>query len=813
MPLEATSDPKPVTPPNAAELLTRIAGELSIALPSVAAVVRMLEEGATVPFIARYRKEATGGLDEVQIRTIGERHEYVKELETRRASIIAEIDKQGKLTPELLGKLSAAATKTELEDLYLPYKPKRRTRATIALEKGLGPLAELLWAQDPDVSPEQAAKGFVNEEKGVADIAAALAGARDICAERLSEDADLRKYLREAYLKEGMIQVRKRTEFEAQTTKFDNYASFEEPIVKVPSHRYLAIRRGENENVLYATLVLDFEPHVPTVRARIPMRNGTPWQEELEQVVQDSLERLVGPAVVSDVRVELKLRSDRDAIEVFAQNLKELLLAPPYGAKAVLGIDPGQRTGCKCAVVDETGKMLENDTIYLVQGDSAEERAKDVLRRLCKTHNIRAVAVGNGTHGRETEAFVRDLLKAEGLVEGALCVSVNESGASVYSASDVAREEFPELDLTVRGAISIARRLQDPLAELVKIDPKSIGVGQYQHDVSETALGRKLDEVVESCVNSVGVELNTASASLLSRVAGIGPTLAKRIVAHRNKNGPFKSRKAIRDVFGLGPRAFEQAAGFLRIANSEHPLDTSAVHPERYPLVEQMAKDLGVPLASLVGSSALLKKIDLAKYKQGDVGDFTLNDIMTELDKPGRDPRKSFEPPKFRDDVRTMEDLKPGMELEGVVTNITAFGAFVDVGVHQDGLVHISQLADKFVTDPHQVVNVGDKIQVRVVEVDLSRKRIALTARSGAGAARHDTGGDRARERSHDGGPRHSDQRGGRPGDQRGTSGQRSPGMGQRSNDQRGPQNQRPGQGPKGDGFRNNPFAKLLSKP
>ncbi|HEY5958689.1 MAG TPA: Tex family protein, partial [Polyangiaceae bacterium] len=657
MTLEPTTQTTNVAPPTPAELLARIAAELGIAIPSVASVVHLIEEGATVPFIARYRKEATGGLDEVQIRTIGERHEYMKELEARRSSIIGEIEKQGKLTPELLKQLTAAGTKTELEDLYLPYKPKRRTRATIAIEKGLLPLADLLWTQDPSLKPEEAAKPFVDVEKGVADIAAALAGARDICAERLSEDADLRKYLREAYLKDGTIQVRKRTEFETQTTKFDNYTNFEEPIVKVPSHRYLAIRRGENENVLYATLLLDLEPHWPSIRARVPVRNATPWQSELELVVSDSVERLVVPAVTGDVRIELKLRSDRDAIEVFAQNLKELLLAPPYGQKAVLGIDPGQRTGCKCAVVDETGKLLANDTIYLVQGGAAEERAKEVLRGLCTKYPVCAVAVGNGTHGRETEAFVRDLLKAEGLVNGGLCVSVSESGASVYSASDVAREEFPDLDLTVRGAISIARRLQDPLAELVKVDPKSIGVGQYQHDVSETALSRKLDEVVESCVNSVGVELNTASAPLLSRVAGIGPTLAKRIISHRNKNGPFKSRKGILEVFGLGPRTFEQAAGFLRIANSEHPLDKSAVHPERYALVERMAKDLDVPLASLVGSSALLKRIDLSKYKQGDVGDFTLNDILSELDKPGRDPRKSFEPPKFRDDVRTMEDL------------------------------------------------------------------------------------------------------------------------------------------------------------
>ena len=782
-----TSETKTATAPTSAELLSRIAQELELSLPSVAAVVKLMEEGATVPFIARYRKEATGGLDEVQIRTIGERHEYVKELETRRASILNEIEKQGKLTPELQKRLLAAATKTELEDLYLPYKPKRRTRATIALEKGLGPLAELLWTQDCDTNPLAAAKSFISVEKGVEDEAAALAGARDICAERLSEDAELRQHFRDAYLQEGTISVKKRTEFENVTTKFDTYASFEEPILKVPSHRYLAIRRGENENVLYATLNLDFEPHFTYVRGRIPLKKGTPWQEELEKVVADTVERLVSPAVIGDVRIELKLRSDKDAIVVFAQNLRELLLAPPYGAKSVLGIDPGQRTGCKCAVVDQTGKILEHETIYLVQGDSAIERGKDTLRKLCRKHNVCAIAVGNGTHGRETEAFVRDLLKEEGLVEQTLCVSVNEAGASVYSASDVAREEFPDLDLTVRGAISIARRLQDPLAELVKIDPKSIGVGQYQHDVSETALGKKLDEVVESCVNSVGVELNTASASLLSRVAGIGPTLAKRIVSHRDKNGPFKSRKAILDVFGLGPRTFEQAAGFLRIAGGEHPLDSSAVHPERYGLVEQMAKDLGVSLPSLIGSSALLTKIEVGKYMKGDVGEFTLKDIMAELDKPGRDPRKSFEPPKFRDDVRTMEDLKPGMELEGVVTNITAFGAFVDVGVHQDGLVHISQLADKFVKDPHEVVNVGDKIQVRVVEVDLARKRIALTARSATvpNKASFDrptpnAAGDRRPQNQ------------GRP-------------QGQRPQPAARPQAQ-------ADGFKNNPFAKLLNK-
>ncbi|MGC4091701.1 MAG: Tex family protein [Polyangiaceae bacterium] len=744
--------------------------ELKLNESSIAAVIRLIAEGGTVPFIARYRKEATGGLDEVQIRAIGERFEYLTELEARRSAVIEEIHKQGKLTPELLARVRAVGTKAELEDLYLPYKPKRRTRGTIAIERGLGPLAEKMWSQEAGAVPSVLAQTFVNAEKEVPDVAAALAGARDVCSERLSEDAELRKALREAYLASGVIRVKKRSEFEEKATKFDMYANFEEPIAKVPSHRFLAIRRGENENVLYATLSLELEPHLPFARARIPLRAASPWGAELELVVKDALERILSPAVSGDVRVDLKLRSDKDAIDVFAQNLGELLLAPPFGSQAVLGVDPGQRTGCKCAVVDATGKLLEHETIYLVQGAGALDKARQTLRRLAKTHNVRAVAVGNGTHGRETEQFVRDLLRDEGLVESTLCVMVNEAGASVYSASDVAREEFPDLDLTVRGAVSIARRLQDPLAELVKVDPKSIGVGQYQHDVSQPALGRKLDEVVESCVNNVGVELNTASAPLLARVSGIGPSLAKRIVQHRDQNGPFKSRKSLLEVSGFGPRTFEQSAGFLRIAGAANPLDASAVHPERYALVERIAGDLTVPLGSLIGNSALLARVDRAKYKGGDVGDFTLNDIFAELDKPGRDPRKSFEPPKFRDDVRELSDLKPGMELEGVVTNVAAFGAFVDVGVHQDGLVHISELADRFVKDPHEVVKVGDKIQVRVLEVDLERKRIGLTARKSSTprpsapreqAAPNQGGNQRPRQAAR--GPNQPQQGGGKP--------------------------------------------------
>jgi uncharacterized protein len=770
-----------------------------------------MAEGATVPFIARYRKEATGGLDEVQIRNIGERFEYLTELEARRSSVLGEIQAQGKLTPELRERLLLASTKAELEDLYLPYKPKRRTRATIAIERGLLPLSEQLWNQDPAEAPAQAALRFVAAEREVPDAAAALAGARDICAERLSEDAELRKYLREAYFKDGVIRVAKRMELEGKVTKFDMYASYEEAVAKVPSHRFLAIRRGESEEVLYARVLLEFAPHLPYVRSRIPLRVGSPWQAELEQMLNDSLERLLAPQVAAQVRVELKLKSDQEAIDVFAQNLRQLLLSAPFGAEAVLGIDPGQRTGCKCAVVDNTGRLLEHTTIYLVQGDQAESKSKKTLLELCQKHSVRAVAVGNGTHGRETESFVKSVLASEGLAQSTLCVSVNESGASIYSASDAAREEFPELDLTVRGAISIARRLQDPLAELVKIDPKSIGVGQYQHDVSESALDKKLTEVVESCVNSVGVELNTASAQLLSRVAGIGPGVARRIVGHRNEHGPFKSRKTLLDVAGVGPKTFEQAAGFLRIRGSEHPLDSSAVHPERYALVERMAADLGVPLASVIGSSALLGRVDIARYKGEDVGDFTLRDILAELDKPGRDPRKSFEPPKFRDDVRELSDLKQDMLLEGVVTNVAAFGAFVDVGVHQDGLVHISELSDRFVKDPHSVVKVGDKIMVRVLAVDLERKRVSLSARQNAASAAAD-GERRTPGASGNSGAGRSDGArsvgGNRPPAGRGRPDNRSRGASAGGNKPAAAANAKGS----AQGFSNNPFANLLKK-
>ena len=706
--------------------------ELGLAQRSVAAVVRLLAEGATVPFIARYRKEATQGLDEVAIRQIEERRAYLIELHDRKRSVLAEIDKQGKLTPELAAKIAAAATKAEVEDLYLPWKPKRRTRALIARERGLGPLAERMWMQPRDGAPAAEAARFIDAGKGVPDVDAALAGARDICAERSAEQAEVRKALRAAFFDSGTIRVRKTKEHAQRPTKFDTYARYEEPIASIPSHRFLAIRRGESEGVLDSSLALETSGFLRFAERQAGLDRRSPWAAQLELAVADAVKRLLLPSVEVDVRLELKQRSDNAAIDVFAQNLRELLLSAPFGAKTVLGIDPGQRTGCKCAVVDATGKLLDHTLINLVQGPAELDRARATLLALCRKHRPRAIAVGNGTHGRETEAFVRSLLSAEGgQAEGVFCVSVSETGASVYSASEIAREEFPELDLTVRGAISIARRLQDPLAELVKVDPKSIGVGQYQHDVAETALARKLDEVVESCVNLVGVEVNTASAPLLARVAGIGPSLARKIVAHRDARGAFASRSALLEVSGLGRRAFEQCAGFLRVAGAAHPLDQSAVHPERYDLVARMARDAGVPLAALVRNQDVLGKLDLRRYAGDDVGEYTLRDIVAELQKPGRDPRATFEPPRFRDDVQTLEDLKPGMQLEGVVTNVTAFGAFVDVGVHQDGLVHVSQLADRFVKSPSDVVKVGDRLQVRVLDVDLARRRISLSARKG----------------------------------------------------------------------------------
>ena len=717
-------------------------------------MVALLADKNTVPFIARYRKEATGGLDEVQIRAIEERRAYLTELEDRRAAIAASIEEQGKLTAELRARIDACSTKAELEDLYLPYKRQRRTRGMIARERGLEPLADRILAQPTSGNPAIEAAAFVDPDKDVADVDAALAGARDIVAEIAAENATVRAAARQMFTDQGELVSKAVPKNTKQPTKFEQYYDFREPVKTIPSHRFLAIVRGERDKVLRAHVEVDSARLTRDIERTMGLVASSPFAAQLAEAIRDGYKRLLAPSVENDVRAELKRRSDRDAVDVFADNLRNLLLAAPLGSKAVVGIDPGLRTGCKCVAVDQTGKFLDHLTIYLVGGNLSA--AASDFARFVKIYRPVTIAVGNGTGGRETELFVRKLLRDTGVLD-LFVVQVNEAGASVYSASDVAREEFPDLDLTVRGAISIARRLQDPLAELVKIEPKAIGVGQYQHDVYQPLLQKKLTEVVESCVNRVGVDLNTASAPLLSYVAGIGSSIAKKIIVHREQNGAFASRKQLLKVSGLGPRAFEQAAGFLRIRGGGHPLDASAVHPERYGLVARMAADLNVELAELVGDSTLARRIDITRYTGEGVGEPTLRDIVAELDKPGRDPREEFEPPKFRDDVNSLEDLQEGMRLEGVVTNVTAFGAFVDVGVHQDGLVHVSQLADRFVKDPKDVVKVGDKLAVRVLDIDLARRRISLSARKEGGGKRRsdksrgETDGSNRRERSSDG--------------------------------------------------------------
>ena len=718
------------------EALPRLVEELAITPRQIVAVARLLAEGNTIPFIARYRKEAHGNLDEVQISKIQERLGYYRELEERRGTILKSIEEQGKLTDELKDKILSCTSKTVLEDLYLPFKPKRRTRAMIARERGLEPLALKILAQ-PSEDPLASAAAFVNAEGGVEDAAAALSGARDIVAEMVSENADVRGLVRRAFFEEGQVVSEVAEPRPAEPTKFEQYYDFKEKVSAIPSHRFLAIRRGQEEKVLRVRLTCDPEPSLRRICDLYELDARSPFSGQLKEAIEDGYKRLIAPSVEIDVTVELKMKSDRAAVEIFAQNLRNLLLQAPLGEKKVIGIDPGLRTGCKCAALDATGKFLETCTIYPTQGERKAIEAKVDVCKLVAKYRPYAIAIGNGTAGRETESFVRGVLK-EANVKDVIVLSVSESGASVYSASDVAREEFPDLDLTIRGAISIGRRLQDPLAELVKIDPKAIGVGQYQHDVHQPLLAGKLDEVVESCVNHVGVELNTASAPLLTRVSGIGATMARKIVAYRNENGAFSGRKQLTQVPGLGPKTFEQAAGFLRIRGGAHPLDASAVHPERYELVERMAHDLGVELSALIGHAELVDKIPLAKYVSETVGEPTLRDIAGELKKPGRDPRATFEKPAFRDDVTEFEHVKEGMVLEGVVTNVTAFGAFVDIGVHQDGLVHVSELSDRYIRDPAEVVKTGDRLKVRVLSVDKARRRIALSAKSqpAAGAAR-----------------------------------------------------------------------------
>jgi uncharacterized protein len=698
-----------------------IAQELSLTPQQVAGALALFEEGNTLPFIARYRKEATGGLDEVQLRDIRDRAEYLKELEDRRATILKSIEDQGKLDDALKAKILAADTKQALEDLYLPFKPKRRTRAMIAKERGLEPLAELLWEGKTDEAAlTSAAEAYVNSEKEVPDVAAALAGARDILAERISEDAQLRGKIRDLTRNKGIVRSRAMTGKAEEVSKFQDYYDFSQPLTEIPSHRMLAIRRGEAEEFLIWSIEAPVEEIQADLERTYVDKNAAPTQMRL--VVQDAYKRLIAPSVELDLRLELKTRADEEAIKIFGQNLEQLLLAAPAGERVVIGLDPGFRTGVKVAAVSRTGAVLTTDTFYLHQ----PEKFSLSLLALIARFNAELIAIGNGTASRETESLVRDTLSSRNLSTPRVVV-VNEAGASVYSASDIAREEFPDLDVSLRGAISIARRLQDPLAELVKIDPKSIGVGQYQHDVNQTRLKQRLDETVESCVNRVGVEVNTASVPLLSYVAGIGPSLATNIVKLRDERGGFKSRQELTEVPRLGAKAFEQAAGFLRVRGGSHPLDASAVHPERYALVERIVSDIGVDMPQVIGNEDVIKRIDIKKYVSDDVGLPTLQDILNELRKPGRDPRETFELPAFRDDVREVKDLREGMILEGVVTNVVAFGAFVDIGVHQDGLVHVSQLSDRYVSDPNDVVRVGQKVKVRVVSVDLQRNRIALS--------------------------------------------------------------------------------------
>jgi uncharacterized protein len=720
-----------------ANSIPRLSAELNIAPRQILAVAKLLCEGSTIPFIARYRKEVTGNLDEVQIGKIQERLNYYRELEERRTTILDSIQEQGKLTDDLKAKILACTTKNTLEDLYLPFKPKRRTRAMIAREKGLEPLALLILAQPATGTAETAAESFVDAEKKVASVVEALAGARDIVAETVSENAEIRTYVRTAFAANGYVVSEAIKEKTQEPTKFEQYYEFKEKLADIPSHRYLAIRRGENEGILRRSIVVDTEPILQRIGELMKVNDRSPFAPQLRAAIEDGYKRLIAPSVETDVSVEMKMKADRAAVEIFAKNLRSLLLAAPLGGRSVIGVDPGFRTGCKCVALDATGKFLTNTTLYLSQGDRSEMEARIDLAKLVAKYQPAAIAVGNGTAGRETEAFVRETL-AKANIKNIMVIQVNESGASVYSASEVAREEFPDLDLTVRGAISIGRRLQDPLAELVKTDPKAIGVGQYQHDVYQPLLAQKLEDVVVSCVNHVGVELNTASAFLLARVSGIGESLAKKIVTYRDKAGAFSGRAQLLRVPSLGPKAFEQAAGFLRIRGGDHPLDASAVHPERYALVEKMAKDLNVELKALVGNAEMVDKIDIRKYVSAEVGEPTLKDIIAELKKPGRDPRETFEATCFRDDVTKLEDLKIGMELTGIVTNVTAFGAFVDIGVHQDGLIHVSELADRFITDPAEVVQTGVRIKVRVLDVDVQRKRIALSAKSnsrpGAGA-------------------------------------------------------------------------------
>lgn len=695
-----------------------IAKELQISPQQVEATILLLEDDATIPFIARYRKEVTGSLDEVEVSKIRDRMTQLQDLDKRRESILKSIEEQGKLTDDLKNKIEEAKTMAILEDLYLPYKPKRRTRAMIAKEKGLEPLGKMILNQE-DFDIYQEAKKFIDPEKGVETEEDALAGARDIIAERVNEDIVTREKMRNLFWKEGVYQCKVVEGKEEEGIKYKDYFDWNESVQNAPSHRVLAIRRGEKENILTLDISPEDESALSIIEKQF-VKGNNDSSKQVSLAVQDSYKRLLKPSMETEIRVKSKHSADIEAIRVFADNLRQLLMAAPVGEKNVLAIDPAFRTGCKVVCLNQQGKLLHNTVIY---PDKDKEKSSTTIQELCSEYKVDVIAIGNGTASRETEAFVRSI----GLDKNIQIIMVNESGASVYSASQVAREEMPDHDITVRGAVSIGRRLMDPLAELVKIDPKAIGVGQYQHDVDQTMLKKTLDEVVISSVNAVGVELNTASKQLLTYVSGLGPQLAQNIVEHRNQNGPFQSRLELKKVKRLGEKAFEQAAGFLRIRGSKNPLDASAIHPERYDIVEQIAKDLGCSIEELMKNESIRKQIKTENYISDSVGIPTLSDIIDELAKPGRDPRAKFEAVEFAEGINTIEDLKQGMKLNGIVTNITKFGAFVDIGVHQDGLVHISQMSNNFIKDPNEVVKVQQKVKVTVTEVDVARKRIALS--------------------------------------------------------------------------------------
>ncbi|HLO85630.1 MAG TPA: Tex family protein [Nostocaceae cyanobacterium] len=709
-----------------------LATELNLKPYQVQNALELLAEGATIPFIARYRKERTGEMNEVQLRDLADRYSYLTELQERKTVILKAIAQQGKLTDELKVKIESCLQKTELEDLYLPYKPKRRTRATIAREKGLEPLAELIKSlnvKNPvSLSLEAEAAKYISEEKGVKTAEEALKGAADILAEELAEKAELRAYLREYLLAEGVFTSRIKDEHPEGTTKFEMYRNYQIKVKNIAPHNLLALCRGEKEEVLSFDIAFDEDVVLGYLESQEIKTKVRTIRDFYQAMLKDAFNRLMKTSLISEVIAEKKNFADIESIKTFEANLRELLLSAPAGMKPTLAIDPGFRTGCKVAILDETGKFLEYQAVFPHQSAEQREKAAQTLKNLISKYKIELIAIGNGTASRETDEFVAEVLQK--LERKPIKVMVNESGASIYSASKVALEEFPDLDVTVRGAISIGRRLQDPLAELVKIDPKSIGVGQYQHDVDQKLLKKKLEETVESCVNYVGVDLNTASKELLTSVSGITPTVANNIIAYRNQNGAFKNRRQLLKVAKLGPKAFEQAAGFLRIRGGENPLDNTAVHPESYPVVEAIAKDLDVKLDQVTQIAEKLKKANLKKYVTDTIGEPTLRDIISELEKPGRDPRAEFKYATFREGIKEISDLQVGMELEGIITNVANFGAFVDIGVHQDGLIHISQLADRFVDDPKKIVKVGQVVKVRVLEINEKLKRIGLSMKA-----------------------------------------------------------------------------------